>query len=114
MSDAEGRKAITDLSHHYFRAEGSSPPQSVASGINKIRNEAGLDKKDVNTMDIFTHSYPEIHAGVALTLAGTQGTDEKAMHEVTQEAARLLREAESTENRTFLRLHAGLDTNSSP
>ncbi|MGC3027974.1 hypothetical protein ACPUER_22970, partial [Burkholderia sp. DN3021] len=59
-------------------------------------DEAGLDKKDVNTLDIFTHSYPEIHAGVALTLAGAPGTDEAAMHEATQEAAHLLREAEST------------------
>ena len=93
LNEAEGRKAITDLSHHYFRAEDSSPPQSVASGINKIRDEAGLAKKEVNTLDIFTHSYPEIHAGVALTLAGVPGTDEKAMDEATQEAARLLREA---------------------
>ncbi|WP_218829106.1 secretion protein EspV [Burkholderia sp. HI2714] len=96
LNDSEGRKAIVDLSHHYFRAEGSSTPPSMASGINKIRDEAGLDKKDVNTLDIFTHSYPEIHAGVALTLAGAPGTDEAAMHEATQEAARLLREAEST------------------
>ncbi|KVT53825.1 secretion protein EspV [Burkholderia ubonensis] len=96
LSEAQGRKAITDLSHHYFRTEGSSPLQSMASGINKIREDAGLNKKDVNTLDIFTHSYPEIHAGVALTLAGALGTDEKAMHEATQEAARLLREAGST------------------
>lgn len=97
LNEAEGRKAITDLSHDYFRAEGSSPTHSVASGINKIRDEAGLGKKDVNSLDIFTHSYPEIHAGVALTLAGAAGTDEKAMHEVTQEAARLLREAGSAD-----------------
>ncbi|MGC3030343.1 secretion protein EspV [Burkholderia sp. DN3021] len=97
LSEAEGRKAIMDLSHHYFRAEGSSTPPAMASGINKIRDEAGLDKKDVNTLDIFTHSYPEIHAGVALTPAGASGSDEKAMHEATQEVARLLREAGSIE-----------------
>lgn len=28
LNQAEGYKAISDLSHHYFRAEGSSPPQS--------------------------------------------------------------------------------------
>ncbi|WP_198362581.1 secretion protein EspV [Burkholderia ubonensis] len=97
LSEAEGRKAIADLSHHYFRADGSSVPPSMANGINKIRDEAGLNKKDVNTLDIFTHSYPEIHAGVALTLAGASGTEEEAMHEATQEAARLLHEAGSTE-----------------
>lgn len=97
LNEAEGCKAITDLSHHYFRAEGASPPRSMASGINKIRDEAGLGKKDVNPLDIFTHSYPEIHAGVALTLAGAAGTDEKAMHEATQEALGLLRETGSTE-----------------
>ncbi len=26
LNQAEGYKAISDLSHHYFRAEGSSPP----------------------------------------------------------------------------------------
>jgi hypothetical protein len=98
LSEADARKAIADLSHHYFRAEESSPPQSMATGINKLRAEAGLEKKPVNTLDIFTHSYPEIHAGVALTLAGAPGTDEKAMYEATQEAARLLREAGSAEN----------------
>ncbi len=96
LSEAEARKAITDLAHHYFRAEGASPPRSMANGINKIRDEAGLGKKDVNPLDIFTHSYPEIHAGIALTLAGATGTDVKAMHEATQEVAGLLREAGST------------------
>lgn len=95
LSEAEGRKAITDLSHHYFRARGSSPPESVANSINKIRAEAGLEKKEeVDTLDIFTHSYPEIHAGVALTLAKAPGTDmNDAMQAATEEAALILRNA---------------------
>ncbi|HCP2705587.1 TPA: hypothetical protein OC276_005205, partial [Escherichia coli] len=44
---------------------------------------------------IFTHSYPEIYAGVALTIAGAGGNDEQAMYNVTQEAARILHEAET-------------------
>ncbi|WP_201779175.1 secretion protein EspV [Robbsia andropogonis] len=84
LSEAEGRKAITDLSHHYFRASGSSPPESMANGINKIRAEADLEEMEVDTLDIFTHSYPEIHAGVALTLAKAPGTDITAMREATQ------------------------------
>jgi hypothetical protein len=93
LSEAAGRKAITDLSHNYFRADGSSPPESMAAGINKVRAEAGLEQKKVDTMDVFTHSYPEIHAGVALTLAGAPGTDKAAMQQATREAERLLREA---------------------
>ncbi len=95
LSQAEGCKAISDLSHHYFRAEGSSPPQSMATGINKVRYDAGMEEKYVNTLDIFTHSYPEIYAGVALTIAGAGGNDEQAMYNVTQEAARILHEAET-------------------
>ncbi|PIS75189.1 secretion protein EspV [Escherichia coli] len=95
LSQAEGCKAISDLSHHYFRAEGSSPPQSMATGINKVRYDAGMEEKYVNTLDIFTHSYPEIYAGVALTIAGAGGNDEQAMYNVTQEAARILYEAET-------------------
>ncbi|EPC9237001.1 secretion protein EspV, partial [Escherichia coli] len=79
----------------YFRAEGSSPPQSMATGINKVRYDAGMEEKYVNTLDIFTHSYPEIYAGVALTIAGAGGNDEQAMYNVTQEAARILHEAET-------------------
>ncbi|HAY0338527.1 secretion protein EspV [Escherichia coli] len=95
LSQAEGCKAISDLSHHYFRAEGSCPPQSMATGINKVRCDAGMEEKHVNTLDIFTHSYPEIYAGVALTIAGAGGNDEQAMYNVTQEAARILHEAET-------------------
>ncbi|EFG3348774.1 secretion protein EspV, partial [Escherichia coli] len=95
LSQAEGCKAISDLSHHYFRAEGSSPPQSMATGINKVRCDAGMEEKHVNALDIFTHSYPEIYAGVALTIAGAGGNDEQAMYNVTQEAARILHEAET-------------------
>ncbi|ENF7192564.1 secretion protein EspV [Escherichia coli] len=95
LSQAEGCKAISDLSHHYFRAEGSSPPQSMATGINKVRYDAGMEEKYVNTLDIFTHSYPEIYAGVALTIAGAGGNNEQAMYNVTQEAARILHEAET-------------------
>ncbi|WP_244586894.1 hypothetical protein, partial [Escherichia coli] len=51
--------------------------------------------KHVNALDIFTHSYPEIYAGVALTIAGAGGNDEQAMYNVTQEAARILHEAET-------------------
>ncbi|EPI8972994.1 TPA: secretion protein EspV [Escherichia albertii] len=95
LSQAEGCKAISDLSHHYFRAECSSPPQSMATGINKVRCDAGMEEKHVNILDIFTHSYPEIYAGVALTIAGARGNDEQAMYNVTQEAARLLHEVET-------------------
>lgn len=93
LSEDAGRKAIADLSHSYFRADGSSPPESMAAGINKVRAEAGLEQKKVDTVDIFTHSYPEIHAGVALTLAGASSTDKPAMLQATREAERLLREA---------------------
>jgi hypothetical protein len=93
LSEAAGRKAITDLSHNYFRADGSSPPESMAAGINKVRAEASLEQKKVDTLDVFTHSYPEIHAGVALTLAGATSTDKAAMQQATQEAERLLRDA---------------------
>jgi hypothetical protein len=43
-------------------------------------------------LDIFTHSYPEIHAAVALTLAGAWGTDKAAMQEATREVEQFLRE----------------------
>ena len=95
LNQAEGYKAISDLSHHYFRAEVSSPPQSMATGINKVRCDAGMKEKHVNSLDIFTHSYPEIYAGVALTLAGVCSKDKQAMYNITQETVRILHETET-------------------
>ncbi|EFO4188857.1 secretion protein EspV [Escherichia coli] len=95
LNQTEGCKAISDLLHYYFRAEGSSPPQSIATGINKVRCDAGMKEKHVNTLDIFTHSYPEIYAGVALTIAGASGNDEQAMYNITQETVRILHETET-------------------
>ncbi|EDX28413.1 putative avirulence protein [Escherichia coli DEC12A] len=54
-----------------------------------------MKEKHVNSLDIFTHSYPEIYAGVALTLAGVCSKDKQAMYNITQETARILHETET-------------------
>lgn len=93
LDDAQAQQAITDLSHHYFRAHESSPPHSMASGINAVRSAANLETKSVDTVGIFTHSYPEIQAGVSLTLEGASAENEEALRRATRTSLQRLKEA---------------------
>lgn len=102
LSEAEATQAIADLSHHYFRAHGSGPANWMTISINALRAAAGFAPQQVDTPNVFTHSYPEIYSGVALTLAGAKADDVDAMRRSTTEATRILI-AHSSEARTAIR-----------
>jgi hypothetical protein len=92
LSEAEAKLAITDLAHHYFRAEGSSLPEALKRGINAMRTSQGLPaKEDVESSDVFTHSYSEIYSSVAFAVNGMKPDDKKALEKTIEEAAHLLR-----------------------
>lgn len=96
LSESEGCKAIADLSYHYFHAEESNPPHSMARILNAVHADAGRETKaNVDALDVFSHSYVEIHAAVRLTLDGAPASDEPSLRQASEESARLLRDAQA-------------------
>ncbi|WP_159665826.1 hypothetical protein [Andreprevotia sp. IGB-42] len=67
-------EATTNLMFHQMRS--GAVPQEVGRQINAQRARLGLPVKDVPDAHVQTHSYPEVRAGVALTLAKVNPADE--------------------------------------
>ena len=90
LSEPQAKAAMVDISLQFFRSEGSNPPTVLAQGMNDLRAWQGLPTKEVEASQVFAHSYPEIHAGVSLTLDGVDPRDqdavEQALHQSTLEA----------------------------
>jgi hypothetical protein len=81
LDESQAKAALVDISLQFFRSEGSNPPTVLAQGINDLRAWQGLPSKEVEASEVFTHSYPEIHAGVSLTLDGIDPGDQDAVEQ---------------------------------
>ena len=81
LTEDEAKTAMTDLALHFFRSKGSStsPPALLAKGMNSVRHMLGLPAKEVEATQVFTHSYPEVHAGISLTIDGADPSDKEAI-----------------------------------
>jgi hypothetical protein len=99
------------ISLQFFRCEGSNPPTVLAQGINDLRAWQGLPSKEVEASQVFAHSYPEIHAGVSLTLDGIDPGDQDA---VEQAMRHYTMEAKDRLSAQAVRLHAGSESAPAP
>lgn len=90
LTEEEAKTALMDLALHFFRSEGSGPPVFLAKCMNSVRVKLGLPPKSVEAAEVFTHSYPEIHAGISLTMDGVDPRDpqavDRAMFKSTEKA----------------------------
>ena len=68
--------AMTDLAFKYMRT--GALPGAVAGGINRMRGTLGAAPKTVRPELVQTHSYPEVSAGVELSMKGSRTSLEKS------------------------------------
>lgn len=85
-------KAMVDLALDFFRTEGSGPPVYLARKMNEIRTGLGLPVKDVEAHQVFSHSFPEIHAGMGLTLQDIPPDDPQAVEQALDQLTRKAKE----------------------
>jgi len=103
LTEEEAKTALMDLALHFFRSEDSGPPVFLAKGMNSVRDKLGLPAKSVEAAEVFTHSYPEIHAGISLTMDGVDPRDpqaiDRAMLKSTEKAMARLTDVASLRTR---------------
>jgi hypothetical protein len=91
LSESAAEKAMVHLAHHYMRSEDSPLPHDVARRLNRIRDVQGLEPKEVDAPNVFTHTYAEVHAGISMSLASSPPNDRQALKQVTRNSLRELR-----------------------
>jgi len=87
VDEAKVAETIARLSLHYFRGKSAGTSISGMEGMNSLRSQMGISPKFVDEKYVFSHSYPEIYAGVKLTLDGAKHDDVDAFEKSSQEAA---------------------------